>query len=78
VIVEVDVDDDPEEARDLRHDAAALPTQSREAIAPDGKHPGPPPRRVTVRMHSGDLKTGTLRSILREAGLTVEEFVAML
>jgi predicted RNA binding protein YcfA (HicA-like mRNA interferase family) len=29
-------------------------------------------------MHARDLKKGTLRSILREAGLTVEEFVALL
>ena len=35
-------------------------------------------RRVTVPMHNRDLKTGTLRSIVREAGLTVDEFVALL
>lgn len=42
------------------------------------KHPGPPVRRVTIPMHGGDLKRGTLRSIIRESGFTVEEFVALL
>jgi predicted RNA binding protein YcfA (HicA-like mRNA interferase family) len=35
-------------------------------------------RPVTVPMHPGDLPAGTLRAIIREAGLTVEEFVALL
>ena len=35
--------------------------------------------RVTVPVHGGDvLKPGTLRSILRQAGLSVDEFVALL
>jgi len=42
------------------------------------KQPGTPPRRVTVPMHARDLKPGTLRSILREAGLSIEEFRALL
>jgi predicted RNA binding protein YcfA (HicA-like mRNA interferase family) len=42
------------------------------------KHLGPPPRRVTVPMHARDLKQGTLRSILREAQLSVDEFIALL
>jgi len=29
---------------------------------------------VTVPMHRGDLKTGTLRSIIRQARMSVEEF----
>jgi predicted RNA binding protein YcfA (HicA-like mRNA interferase family) len=29
-------------------------------------------------MHGRDLKRGTLRAIIREAGLTIEEFVALL
>lgn len=33
-----------------------------------------PPKRVTVAVHSRDLPRGTLSSILREAGLTGEEF----
>jgi predicted RNA binding protein YcfA (HicA-like mRNA interferase family) len=33
---------------------------------------------VIVPIHSRDLKRGTLRAILREAGLTVAEFVALL
>jgi len=35
-------------------------------------------RRVTVPMHNRDLKTGTLRSIVRESGMSVDEFVALL
>jgi predicted RNA binding protein YcfA (HicA-like mRNA interferase family) len=41
--------------------------------------PGDPRRAVSVPVHSGrDLKPGTLRGIIRQAGLTVEEFVALL
>jgi predicted RNA binding protein YcfA (HicA-like mRNA interferase family) len=36
-------------------------------------------RTVTVPVHSGrDLKPGTLRSIIHQAGLTVEEFTQLL
>ena len=34
--------------------------------------------RVTVPMHNADLTRGTLRSIIRQAGLTVERFVELL
>ncbi len=37
-----------------------------------------PPLRVTVPMHSRDLRPGPLRVIIREAGLTVEQFVSLL
>jgi predicted RNA binding protein YcfA (HicA-like mRNA interferase family) len=37
----------------------------------------PPFRRVTVPDHK-ELAKGTLRAIIREVGLTVEEFVALL
>jgi len=38
-------------------------------------YPGHSTRTVTVPVHSGrDLKPGTLRAIIRQAGLTVEEF----
>jgi predicted RNA binding protein YcfA (HicA-like mRNA interferase family) len=40
-------------------------------------HPGTG-RRAVVPMHSRDLRVGTLASILREAGLSVEEFVELL
>jgi predicted RNA binding protein YcfA (HicA-like mRNA interferase family) len=41
--------------------------------------PGDPTRTVTVPVHSGrDLKPGTLRAIIRQAGLTVEEFTELL
>ena len=33
---------------------------------------------VTVPVHSGDLNPTTLRSIIRQAGMTVEEFLALL
>ncbi|MFO0698078.1 MAG: type II toxin-antitoxin system HicA family toxin [Nitrospira sp.] len=37
----------------------------------------PPHRRLTVPAHA-ELAKGTLRSIIRQAGLTVEEFSALL
>lgn len=37
-------------------------------------HPNP----VTVPVHSGDLKSGTLRRIIKDAGLTIEEFRELL
>jgi predicted RNA binding protein YcfA (HicA-like mRNA interferase family) len=41
--------------------------------------PGDPTRTVTVPVHSNrDLKPGTLRSIIRQAGFTVEEFNELL
>lgn len=41
--------------------------------------PGQPARTVTVPVHAGrDLRPGTLRAIVRQAGLTVEEFCALL
>ena len=42
------------------------------------KHRENPVLRVTVPMHAGDLKRGTLRSIVRSTGLGVEEFVQLL
>jgi mRNA interferase HicA len=36
------------------------------------------PRRTTVPMHAGDVKRGTLRAILREAGISEEEFLRLL
>jgi predicted RNA binding protein YcfA (HicA-like mRNA interferase family) len=35
-------------------------------------------RKVTVPVHSGDLKRGTLRAIIAQAGLTVAAFIALL
>lgn len=37
-------------------------------------HPNP----VTVPMHRDDLKPGTLRRIIKDAGLTVDEFRGLL
>jgi predicted RNA binding protein YcfA (HicA-like mRNA interferase family) len=43
------------------------------------KYPGDPRRTVTVPCHAGrDLKPGTLRAIIRQAGMTVEEFNELL
>lgn len=41
-------------------------------------HASDPARKVTVRVHSGDLKRGTLRAIVAQAGMTVDEFMALL
>jgi predicted RNA binding protein YcfA (HicA-like mRNA interferase family) len=41
-------------------------------------HSVDPARKVTVPVHSGDLKRGTLRAIISQAGLTVLEFTALL
>lgn len=35
-------------------------------------------RRVTVPMHRGDLKRKTLRAIIRQAGLTPQDFFTLL
>jgi len=37
-----------------------------------------PRRQVTVPMHTGDMKRGTLRAIIAQAGLSVSEFIALL
>jgi predicted RNA binding protein YcfA (HicA-like mRNA interferase family) len=43
------------------------------------KYPGTPTRAVAIPCHSGrDLKPGTLRAIIRQAGLIVEEFNELL
>jgi predicted RNA binding protein YcfA (HicA-like mRNA interferase family) len=42
------------------------------------KHPDRPALRVVVPYHVGDVKRGTLRSILRQANLTVDELIALL
>lgn len=41
------------------------------------RHKEPPHRRLTVPNHT-ELAKGTLRAIIKEAGLTVEEFVELL
>ena len=42
-------------------------------------YPGDPTRTVVVPVHSGrDLKPGTLRSVVRQAGFTPEEFAKLL
>jgi predicted RNA binding protein YcfA (HicA-like mRNA interferase family) len=41
-------------------------------------HATDPARKVTVPIHSGDLKRGTLRGIIAQAGLTVAEFLTLL
>jgi predicted RNA binding protein YcfA (HicA-like mRNA interferase family) len=41
-------------------------------------HATNPQRKVTVPVHTGDLKRGTLRGIIAQAGLTVDQFMALL
>jgi predicted RNA binding protein YcfA (HicA-like mRNA interferase family) len=41
-------------------------------------HQTDPSRKVTVPVHNVDLKRGTLRAIIAQAGLTVDEFIALL
>ena len=41
-------------------------------------HASDPARKVTITIHSGDLKRGTLRGIIAQAGLTVADFMALL
>lgn len=41
-------------------------------------HVADPRRAVTVPMHRGDVKRGTLHAIISQAGLSVSEFVALL
>ena len=41
-------------------------------------HSSNPARKVTVPVHGGDLKRGTLRGVISQAGLTVAEFIALL
>jgi predicted RNA binding protein YcfA (HicA-like mRNA interferase family) len=42
------------------------------------KHPDKPHLRVTVPVHTRDLKRRTLEAILEQAGLTAEEFRRLL
>ena len=42
------------------------------------RHPDHPRLRVSGPVHDRDLPTGTLRAIIRQAGLTVEEFLDFL
>jgi predicted RNA binding protein YcfA (HicA-like mRNA interferase family) len=41
-------------------------------------HSTDPNRKVTVPVHADDLRRGTLRSIIAQAGLTVAEFIELL
>jgi predicted RNA binding protein YcfA (HicA-like mRNA interferase family) len=41
-------------------------------------HASDPTRKVTVPVHGGDLKRGTLRAIIAQAGLTVADFMTLL
>jgi len=42
------------------------------------KHSDDPSRRVTVPVHSRELRRGTLTAIVKQTGLTVAEFVDLL
>jgi predicted RNA binding protein YcfA (HicA-like mRNA interferase family) len=41
-------------------------------------HSTDPARKVTIPVHGGDLKRGTLRAIIAQAGMTVADFVKLL
>ena len=41
------------------------------------RHEKPPHRRITVPNHK-EISKGTLRAIIRQAGLTIEEFIRLL
>ena len=41
------------------------------------RHEKPPHRRITVPDHT-EIAKGTLRAIIRQAGLTIEEFIQLL
>jgi predicted RNA binding protein YcfA (HicA-like mRNA interferase family) len=41
-------------------------------------HAADPRRQVTIPMHTGDIKRGTLRAIIGQAGLSVADFIALL
>jgi hypothetical protein len=43
-----------------------------------GLHPTDPRRNVTVPMHNEDLKRGTLRGIIAQAGFSVTDFLKLL
>lgn len=42
------------------------------------RHPDKPGRRVTVARHRHPMPVGTLHKVLRQAGLTVDEFKQLL
>lgn len=42
------------------------------------KHPSDPTLFVSVPYHNKDLKTGTLAAIIKQAGMTVDEFRRLL
>lgn len=42
------------------------------------KHPDRPTLRVSVPYHARDMKRGTLHAIMRDAGLTAEQLMALL
>jgi predicted RNA binding protein YcfA (HicA-like mRNA interferase family) len=42
------------------------------------RHPDRPELRVVVPVHRKDLPPGTLRSIIKQAGLSEEEFIRLL
>jgi predicted RNA binding protein YcfA (HicA-like mRNA interferase family) len=42
------------------------------------KHPDRPASRITVPYHNRDLKRKTLASILKQSGLSVDEFIDLL
>jgi len=42
------------------------------------KHPSKPTKRVVLPYHNKDLKKGTLRGILKQSGLSIDEFLNLI
>lgn len=58
---------------------AILEYRREQGMAPPSDAPKDATRTVTVPVHAGrDLRSGTLRSIIPQTGLTVEEFTELL
>lgn len=41
-------------------------------------HPDDPTHKITIPIHTKDLKRGTLRGIIAQSGLTVAEFLTLM
>jgi len=42
------------------------------------KHPSDPRRRIVIPYHTKDLKRGTLHGIIKQSGLSIEDFLKLL
>jgi predicted RNA binding protein YcfA (HicA-like mRNA interferase family) len=42
------------------------------------KHPSDPGKRIVIPYHTKDLKRGTLHGIIKQAGLSIDDFLQLL